>query len=170
MLASYSKSCERVLLFAQKEASQRRHRYIHTEYLLLGLLQDSNSATLILEDLGYSLGKLKRLCQAESSIGDHSPKGELRLTSRVRNIIERAESQKQAFDHPEVSETHLLLGILLEKEGVAGKVLRDCGVTYDAVRNALLAQDVPVSSNAKSRAKATHRSSKKSLWQFLSRA
>ena len=170
MLSSYSKPCEHVLQFAQKEATQRRHRFIHTEYLLLGLLHDSNVATQILEDLGCNLGKLKRMCIAECTSGDHVPREGLRLTSRVRGIIDQAEAQQKAFGHPEVDGSHLLLGIVLEKEGVAGRILRQSGVTYEAVREAILdrGQQLPSRSNRISRPKSHN--TKKPFWQFLSRA
>ena len=169
MLSNYSASCERILQFAQNEASQRRHRYIHTEYLLLGLLQDSNFATRILEDLGCNLGKLKRMCVAECSVGDHTPKEGLRLTSRVRGIIDQASAQQKAFGHPEMDGSHILLGILLEKDGVAGRILRQAGVTYENVREALLdrgpAEPIRVSRSDRPKSRAA----KKSFWQFLSR-
>lgn len=138
MRPGYSAGVHRLLTHAQQVAGQYRHRFIHTEYLLLGLLKERNTATRVLRSLGVERERLRRACERRCRRGQHEMEGEIKLTPRVQHIMALATEQMQAMGDRELNTVHVLLGMLLEEEGIAGQVLRQSGVTADAVRTAAL--------------------------------
>ncbi|MCS6775474.1 MAG: Clp protease N-terminal domain-containing protein [Chloroherpetonaceae bacterium] len=130
----YSAGVHRLLTHARQAAGQYRHRFIHTEYLLLGLLKERNTATRVLKSLGFERERLRRTCERRCRRGQHEMEGEIKLTPRVQHIMALAAEQMQAMGDRELSTVHVLLGMLLEEEGIAGQVLRQSGVTVEAVR------------------------------------
>lgn len=165
MRPTYSTGVHRILANAQEAAGKYRHRFVHTEYLLLGLLQERNSATGILKSLGLERDHLRKTCERRCKRGEHVMEGEIKLTPRVQHIMALATEQMQAFGHEKLDSRHILLGILLEEEGAAGKVLREAGVTVEAVRTAIL---TPTSGQeASEREEYADRPQRKSFWQRL---
>lgn len=57
-----------------------------------------------------------------------------RYSPRAKRTLELALREALALGHNYVGTEHLLLGLLREDEGVAGRVLGDMGVGYDQVR------------------------------------
>lgn len=135
MRLDYSPGVRRLLAGAQKAAGQYKHRCVHTEYILLGLLESRNAATRLLEDQGFNPNRLKDACKRECETGSGSMKKELRLTHRAEHILELAEEEMRRFGHERLDSRHILLGIVLEPEGTGGSVLREAGVSAEAIRD-----------------------------------
>jgi ATP-dependent Clp protease ATP-binding subunit ClpC len=57
-----------------------------------------------------------------------------RFTDRSRRAIVLAQEESRRFSHRYIGTEHLLLGLLVEGEGVAASVLGGAGVTVDQVR------------------------------------
>jgi ATP-dependent Clp protease ATP-binding subunit ClpC len=57
-----------------------------------------------------------------------------RFTDRARNVLVLAQGQATELGHNFIGTEHLLLGMVLEAEGVAGRVLRSFQVTDAVVR------------------------------------
>lgn len=62
-----------------------------------------------------------------------------RFTDRARTVIVHAQEQASLLRHNYVGTEHLLLGVLVEAEGVGARVLADQGVDLDGVREAVVA-------------------------------
>jgi len=60
------------------------------------------------------------------------------LTDRSQQALRYAQEQATALGHEYIGCEALLLGILLESNGMGYKILTDLGVTYDAARAELL--------------------------------
>jgi ATP-dependent Clp protease ATP-binding subunit ClpA len=60
--------------------------------------------------------------------------GQVVPTSRVKKVIEIAFEESQRIGHHYVGTEHLVLGLLIEGEGIAARVLQEMGVTIDAAR------------------------------------
>ncbi|MFL0248506.1 ATP-dependent Clp protease ATP-binding subunit [Candidatus Clostridium stratigraminis] len=58
-----------------------------------------------------------------------------RFTERAQKIIMYAEEEAQAFQHGYVGTEHILLGILMEEDGLGKKILNNSGVNVENVRN-----------------------------------
>lgn len=58
-----------------------------------------------------------------------------RFTDKARKVVMHAQEEARGLDHNYIGTEHLLLGLLLEKEGLASRVLTGSGLTVDKVRS-----------------------------------
>ena len=56
-----------------------------------------------------------------------------RFTQRARRVLAFAQEEAERLNHSYIGTEHLLLGLLREETGVAGKVLRDLNVNSERV-------------------------------------
>jgi hypothetical protein len=63
-----------------------------------------------------------------------------KFTRRSRNVLQLAQSEAERLRHGEIGTEHLLLGLLLEGDGVAAHVLADLEVQVDDIRSELLSR------------------------------
>ena len=82
MRPGYSEGVHRLLSRAQTAAGKDRHRFVHTEHVLLGLLSGKNSAVRIITHLGCDPDKVRRACEKQCHRGDHEMEELLKLTPR----------------------------------------------------------------------------------------
>ncbi|MDR3116589.1 MAG: ATP-dependent Clp protease ATP-binding subunit [Bifidobacteriaceae bacterium] len=61
-----------------------------------------------------------------------------RFTESARNAISIAQQEAQGLGHSFIGTEHLLLGLLQEKEGLAGRTLLSMGVTPDKLRSEII--------------------------------
>ena len=59
------------------------------------------------------------------------------MTPRAKKIVEYATYEARDRGHDAIGTEHLLLGALREREGVAGQVLMNLGLSLDEVRDAV---------------------------------
>jgi len=62
-----------------------------------------------------------------------------RFSDRLRAVMFRARDEARARGHGTIGTGHLLLGLIGEPDGIAGRVLRELGVTLPALRSWILA-------------------------------
>lgn len=139
MRPPYSSGVQRLLRNSQHYAGKYHHRFVHTEYVLLALLKDSNGATQLLREMGRDTNVLRRKCEAKCHRGEHPMETERKLTPRVQNVMALAHEQMKQLGHSTVDTRHVLLGLLIEDEGLAGELLRKEGLTAENVVAALQA-------------------------------
>ena len=58
-----------------------------------------------------------------------------RFTERARNVVVHAQGEARGLGHAYIGTEHLLLGLLRESSGVAGRALDRLGIERDAVRS-----------------------------------
>ena len=75
--------------------------------------------------------------------GERLASGEIRLTDRVKKVIELAVEESRWSDHNNIDTEHLLIGLLREGDGIAAGVLKSMGVNEERIRGevARLSQD-----------------------------
>src|SRR5262249_17345508 len=107
----------------------------------LGLAIDgAGVAGQVFENLGIDL----RLVRQEvgkvikAGTGDTLIAGKRAQTPRAKKAVEYSIEQARALNHNYVGTEHLLLGLLLEGEGVGATVLMKLGVTFDKARAEIL--------------------------------
>ncbi|MGB9779899.1 ATP-dependent Clp protease ATP-binding subunit [Caldanaerobacter sp.] len=61
-----------------------------------------------------------------------------RFTERAQKALYLAQEEARSFYHNYVGTEHILLGLLKEDEGIAARVLKKLGVTYEATREKVL--------------------------------
>lgn len=60
-----------------------------------------------------------------------------RFTKRAKRVLSYAQEEAQGFHHPYIGTEHLLLGLIRDTDGIAGKVLDDLGVKLEQSRQAV---------------------------------
>lgn len=133
----YTPRLNRSLELATKCAITRGQNYTGTEHLLMGILEEGeNFAVLVLKNLGVDLSKPRALFEAQVPA---SPKvREAPLTDRSREVLRIAQEQAIGMGHGYIGCETVLLGLILEPEGMGGRILQTLGVTYDAARAEIL--------------------------------
>lgn len=131
MKLAHSEGVRRTLANAQNAAAQDLHRFVHTEHLLIGFLEERSSGTAVLKSLGFNRETLKQTCQAKCHRGNSTMEDNLKLTSRVQEILAYAGEECKKLEDEKIDTRHILLGIIREDGGIAGSVLRESGLTYE---------------------------------------
>jgi hypothetical protein len=86
--------------------------------------------------IGQSMGVTKQAAQKRFVAGETSMD---RFTDRARVVVLKAQLEARNRGHREVTGLHLVLGLLAEWEGFAGRAIEAAGATKDAVAGAIVA-------------------------------
>lgn len=95
-----------------------------TEHLLLGLLHEPDStACKVLNLLGAGLDQVREQVEKQLPRGDARKVNDMTLTPRAKRVIDCAYDEARNLDDKYIGTEHLLLGLIREGDGVAGRVL-----------------------------------------------
>jgi hypothetical protein len=131
----FTERAKKVLTLAQEEAERSHHSYIGTEHLLLGLLREREGlAAIVLNNLGVDIGIVRKTIEFVLGRDERIIIQQIIPTSRVKKVIELSFEEARRLGHDYVGTEHLLIGLLLEGEGIAAHVLQDLGATLANVR------------------------------------
>ncbi|HKF19602.1 MAG TPA: Clp protease N-terminal domain-containing protein [Candidatus Dormibacteraeota bacterium] len=131
----FTDRAKKALVLAQEEAESAGHNYIGTEHLLLGLLREQEGlAGAALNALGVELDGTRNAIQAALSTAAPGVVFHIVPTTRVKKVIEMAFEEAQRMGDSHVGTQHLLVGLLIEEEGLAARILVDGGVTLEKAR------------------------------------
>jgi 4-oxalocrotonate tautomerase family enzyme len=131
----FTESARRTLTYAQEEAQRLRHNYIDSEHLLLGLLRTKNSVGCrVLTVLSAQPDKIRAAIEVLLDRTDSRTVGQIGLMPQAKRVIELAVGEARSLEHGYVGTEHLLLGLVLEGEGIAASVLESLGVSVERAR------------------------------------
>ena len=131
----FTERAKKVLTLAQEEAERSHHSYIGTEHLLLGLLREGEGlAAKVLNNLGVEINKVRATIESVLGRNERIIIQQIIPTSRVKKVIEISFEEARRMGNNYVGTEHLLLGLLIEGEGIAAHVLEDLGASLDKVR------------------------------------
>jgi ATP-dependent Clp protease ATP-binding subunit ClpC len=134
-------TAKNTLTVAQQEAQGAHHTYIGTEHILIALLMVEEAiGGEVLQILGITLEETRRAVAEVLAKGGGEERietNEIIPTSRVKRVIEHAFENAREDEREKVDSGDLLVGLLLEPEGIAGQVLIKRGVTLPVVRSEL---------------------------------
>ena len=134
----FTEDAKRTLTLAQEEAARSHHSYIGTEHLLLALLRvEKGIANRVLTDLGVDIGTVREVIKSVLGRNERIIVQQIIPTSRVKKVIELSFEEAMRLGHNEVDTGDILLGLIIEGEGIAAHVLVDLGATLDKVRHAM---------------------------------
>jgi len=136
----FSARTNKAISYAAMVSSQRGQRFIDTEHLLAGVIQDDVVIGKILVELKLSAteleSELNRLApQISNATEARSATG---LTPRAAQVVQLAYQEAVALSHNYVGTEHLLLGLLLEDEGIAAQILKRRGLSEQKLREAVV--------------------------------
>jgi ATP-dependent Clp protease ATP-binding subunit ClpC len=131
----FTQGAKKALTLAQEEAERSHHSYIGTEHLLLGLMREEEGlAAKALANLGVEIGAVRSTIQSVLGVNERIIIQQLIPTSRVKTVIEASFEEARRMGNNHVGTEHLLLGLLIEGEGIAAHVLHDLGASLPKVR------------------------------------
>ncbi|MBA3727520.1 MAG: AAA family ATPase, partial [Armatimonadetes bacterium] len=140
MWQRFTERARKVVFYAQEEAQKFGEGYVSTEHLLLGLVRESDSvAARVLEKLGISLSRIKSEVEKQLPRGDHKAVQEMTLTPRAKRVIDLAYDEARNLNNNYIGTEHLLLGLIREGDGLAGRVLAKLGVELEKARREVMA-------------------------------
>ena len=134
----FNEDAKRSLTLAQEEAERSHHSYIGTEHLLLGLLRvEKGTAHRVLTELGVDIQTVREVIKSVLGRNERILVQSIIPTSRVKKVIELSFEEARRMGDNEVDTAHMLLGLIIEGEGIAAHVLTDLGATLVKVRLAI---------------------------------
>jgi ATP-dependent Clp protease ATP-binding subunit ClpB len=127
---------------AQSLSEKYQQQAVDVEQVLLALLEQPEGIVLpILQKLGANVQRLSE------SVKDHllkAPKvyggevGTSYITPRLKQVFDKAIQEAERLRDEYISTEHLLIAIAGEKQGIAGSLLREQGVTPDNIFKVLV--------------------------------
>ncbi len=140
MAKRFTENAQKIILIAQEEAKRLNHDYVGTEHILLGLCAiEGTVSNKILTTLGVSFRKVRLEIEKMVGIGDTIMLvGEIPFTPRAKKILEMAVEESQIVNSDYIGTEHILLGLIREEEGMAGKILSNLGLNLPLVRETVL--------------------------------
>lgn len=140
MVSSYlTKRARKVLWLAREEAQLLQHHYIGTEHLLLGLLSEGKGiAAKVLNEVGVTPDKSRWTVEYIIGRGDKVVSGEIGLTPRAAKVMALAASEAERLHHQFIGTEHVLLGLLVEGEGIAVGVIDSLKADRNTIREKIL--------------------------------
>ena len=144
MFEKFTEKARRVMFFARYEASQFGAESIGSGHLLLGLLRESEkTSTQLLERMGVQTGPLRERVVGALTPKDHkvtpsSTSIDIPMEEEVKRILQHAATESAKLNHKHVGAEHLLLGMLKEDQGLAGRLLREAGADLIGAKEILL--------------------------------
>ena len=139
-LSTLTPGARRTLELARQEAPRLHHGFVGTEHVLLGLLAlEDGVVPNVLKQMGVDREGVRR--QIENWVSTFPPSkmpGRVPYTPRVKKSLCFAAREAKASQNAPVGAEHILLGLVLEGDGVAGRVLRVFGLSPETTREEIM--------------------------------
>ncbi|MCK6561715.1 ATP-dependent chaperone ClpB [bacterium] len=135
-LDKFTLKAQEAVAAAQQLAAEGGQQQIEVEHLLQAMLRDSEGvAVAILKKLGANVSlaqsrledELRRMPRVSGAGGN------IYVSNRLANVFNQAQNEMRQLKDEYVSSEHLLIAIAEEKQGAAGQLLRQQGVTRDNI-------------------------------------
>lgn len=140
MWQRFTERARKVVFYAQEEAQKYGEGYVSTEHLLLGLVREGDSvAARVLERMQVGLNRVREEIEEQLHRGEQRPSQEMALTPRAKRVIDLAYDEARNLNNNYIGTEHLLLGLIREGDGLAGRVLGKLGVDLDRARREVMA-------------------------------
>jgi ATP-dependent Clp protease ATP-binding subunit ClpC len=135
----YTPRAQQVLALARREADRREDRFVGTDHLLLGLLALGQGVAIkVLRKHGMDLEQLRNAVEKGIDVQNEKVLAKMPYTPTIKEVLASAAHQAKDLRHKYVGTEHLLLALLMEKEGVVAKTLQGFGMQIDAIRKDIL--------------------------------
>ncbi|MBS1709448.1 MAG: hypothetical protein JSS65_12105 [Armatimonadetes bacterium] len=139
MWQRFTERARKVVFYAQEEAQKFGEGYVSTEHLLLGLVREADSAGgQALDKLGVAHARVKAEVEKQLPRGEARVSQDMTLTPRAKRVIDLAYDEARLIGNNYIGTEHLLLGLVREGDGLAGRVLAKLGVELEKTRKVIL--------------------------------
>jgi ATP-dependent Clp protease ATP-binding subunit ClpC len=139
MFDRFNKEARKVMNVARQEAIARRHDFIGTEHILLGLLQQQTGVlptVLASFRVDYSLLR-KRIEESLPPTGPAEISMQLPFTPDAKRTLELSMEEANQLKHDYIGPEHLLIALSRINDSGVSRVLGDLKIKTDAIRNAV---------------------------------
>src|SRR3990172_6264628 len=155
MFEKFTERGRKAIIYAREEAEKRQNDYLGTEHFLLALLKDEGALPVaILRKMGLSTNEIRMEVERNLPTGSNTLTfGDIPFTPRAKKVLELAVEEARLLGHNYIGSEHLLLGLIREEEGIAGKILRNLGANLLGARQLsinMALRDLPMSKDRKS--------------------
>lgn len=131
----FTDAAKETLTGAQREAERSHHGYVGTEHLLIALVtQRGTIAGETLAQIGVAEEHVRARVAAILGQNERIIIQQIVPTSPTKKVIEASFDVARRAGSETVATDHLLLGLLVEGEGTAARVLVDAGASEEVVR------------------------------------
>ena len=130
------------LELARQEAPRLNHGFVGTEHVLLGLLAlEEGVVPNVFKAMGVDRADIRRKIEDWVSTFPLSKAScAVPYTPRVMKSLSYAAREARLFQNAPVGAEHILLGLILEGDGLAGRILRDSGLSPESTREEIIKQ------------------------------
>jgi ATP-dependent Clp protease ATP-binding subunit ClpC len=132
----FTNQAKEVVYESIEKAKEFKSKYVNTEHLLLGLLEEEVETKLIAE-LKIKPEDLKSYLEQNIIEGAAEEDREPDFSSRAKKVLELAFYKSREAGLNYVGPEHILLGLVLEGEGIAAQVLGKYGVSPEKMESLL---------------------------------
>jgi len=133
MAGRFTQRAERVFLLAENIAKNMGHKIIGTEHLLLALVEEGEGiGAKALKELGLDSERISSKIIQITGVNP-AVTGEVALSPRVKRVIQLATEEAARQEVNYVGTEHILLGLIIEGEGIAARVLADLKVKPEKI-------------------------------------
>jgi ATP-dependent Clp protease ATP-binding subunit ClpB len=117
---------------AIEAAERNQHQQVEPEHLLLAMLEQSEGVVRpVLGKLGANVQVVVNDLEAAVARLPKVQGGQQYFSSRTTQLFQAAQKEAEQMQDEYISTEHLLLAIAAEKDGAAGRILRQHGVNRD---------------------------------------
>ncbi|WP_333653624.1 ATP-dependent Clp protease ATP-binding subunit [Dissulfurispira sp.] len=136
MFEKFTERGRKIIIYAKEEAERRNNDYLGTEHLLLAILKEEDSVPItILKKMGLSIDEIRFEVERNLPVGSNLLTfGDIPFTPRAKKVLELSIEEARLLGHNYIGSEHLLLGLIREDEGIAGKILRNLGANLLGAR------------------------------------
>jgi hypothetical protein len=136
---------KQTLELAREEAPLLHHDFIGTEHVLLGLTRlETGIVANVMKRLGLNREVVVReVEQWVSGFPAREAIANIPYTPRVKKALLLAAKEAKVRNRESIGSEDILLGLLLEGDGVAARVLKKLGFQIEKTREAILAESAP---------------------------
>jgi ornithine carbamoyltransferase len=139
MWQRFTERARRVVFFAQEEAGRLGENQVSTEHLLLGLVREDDSvAAQVLKRMDIPTARIRQEVERQITRGDGRLGADMQLTPRAKRVIDLAYDEARDIGNEYIGTEHLLLGLIREKEGLAGQILTKLGADLATAKDAVI--------------------------------
>ncbi len=138
MWERFTARARRAVFHAEEDARRLGDRAISPEHLLLGLLHEAdNIACQVLQQVGIAPDSLRELIEPQMTPGNAPPNQKFQMTPRSKRVLDLAYSEARQLSNNYIGTEHLLLALVRDREGLAGRVLAASGADLPTLHGAV---------------------------------
>ena len=139
MTYKFTNRAEKAIQIANEIAASLGHSYIGTEHLLYGLVEENTGiASKVLQNQGMTSDKI--LEEIDELIGksEEAIDAPIGFTPRTKRVIENAFLEAKKLENEYIGTEHLLIGIMVEGDSVAVRIMMDLGINPQKLYNEIV--------------------------------